>query len=932
MLRIHKIEEHVKKHSEALTLDEVLKENAGVSANQLGEAMDLIRSNVSADLNALFKDGKLIKIKGKPIRYLDKRSIEKKLDVHLPNICECYSLNELLPAQAQRTEVTDPFQSLIGCRDSLLPFIDVAKASVLYPPRGLHSILVGESGTGKSLFAETMYQYGIKERVFAKDSSFIVFNCADYASNSHLLLSQLFGHKKGAFTGANEDKVGLVEMADGGVFFLDEVHRLPPEGQEMLFLLIDRKMFRRLGESKGDRRADVLIIAATTENPESSLLTTFVRRIPMVISLPSLRERSLAEKINIVGSFYGAEAEKINHPITVTSKSIINLVTYNPKGNLGQLRSDIQLSTARAYLQAKLDKRSSVIVEEEYLPAYTKNGILQLVSEQKRELELLLPEDEFLFQIGQKAFRYEGASSRELIQFFDQKLRGQKEITAEMVRDFFEEYTNNLSVNMLIHDIDPLFIDEETKEMVTYVFDILLQEINYSADRSVYLALAFYLKNLREYGGDQPAVKKYTTFHQVDKEIYDLSKKIMFLLEKEYSFYFPVGELDTFAVILSSLKNRQTDEQPVGIMVVSHGNTLATNIAYVVNELLASEYVMAIDMPLNETLETTMERMVELLRVKCESRDLIIFADMGSLSELDDILKQRTGIEAVTVESNHVLLVLEAARKALVQKKNKRDILEDLIAINQRLNVSFQKKIERYLSLNRTRVIYTVCTTGEETAYYLEKAVKNLLSQHGIDSVDVLPLSLKKGQNGKRMLLRLSENKEIVAVVGSIDLEIEQTEFVSLEEILLGEGTNRILGLLGVKKEEYKPMAVRNLTRDLVLSIVSEKVNQYLTYLSADKMIWMIREFIHTVESELEIILHNGAIIRLFTHMCYMIERSVFKGGTMTAQEELGAYRQRYSHIYKVIEPALSRLEEVTNSKFQPDELYYLTEIIKDNQ
>jgi len=84
-----------------------------------------------------------------------------------------------------------------------------------------------------------------------------------------------FRGKKGAYTGADRDRAGLVEKADGGILFLDEVHRLPPEGQEMLFYLMDKGIYRRLGESESQHKANVLIICATTESIESVLLRTF---------------------------------------------------------------------------------------------------------------------------------------------------------------------------------------------------------------------------------------------------------------------------------------------------------------------------------------------------------------------------------------------------------------------------------------------------------------------------------------------------------------------------------------------------------------------------------------------------------------------------------------------------------------------------------
>lgn len=92
-----------------------------------------------------------------------------------------------------------------------------------------------------------MYNYAVYQNALDKNSPFIVFNCADYASNPQLLVSHIFGHVKGAFTGATRDKFGLLSEADGGMLFLDEVHRLPPEGQEMIFYFMDTGTYGLLG-------------------------------------------------------------------------------------------------------------------------------------------------------------------------------------------------------------------------------------------------------------------------------------------------------------------------------------------------------------------------------------------------------------------------------------------------------------------------------------------------------------------------------------------------------------------------------------------------------------------------------------------------------------------------------------------------------------
>ena len=89
-----------------------------------------------------------------------------------------------------------------------------------------------------------------QEGVINKGAHFVVLNCADYANSPELLSSVLFGYKKGAFTGAYTDKIGLVDQADNGYLFLDEVHRLSRKSQEKLFVLLDSGKFYPLGENK----------------------------------------------------------------------------------------------------------------------------------------------------------------------------------------------------------------------------------------------------------------------------------------------------------------------------------------------------------------------------------------------------------------------------------------------------------------------------------------------------------------------------------------------------------------------------------------------------------------------------------------------------------------------------------------------------------
>ncbi len=123
-------------------------------------------------------------------------------------------------------------------------------------------------------------------------------------------MGHIFGVEQGAYTGAESSRKGLLEIANGGILFLDEIHRLPAEGQEMLFTFIDKGTFKRLGDATKERESKVLIICATTENPTSTLLDTFNRRIPMKIEIPSLRDRTMIERIELIKKFFQRRIKK----------------------------------------------------------------------------------------------------------------------------------------------------------------------------------------------------------------------------------------------------------------------------------------------------------------------------------------------------------------------------------------------------------------------------------------------------------------------------------------------------------------------------------------------------------------------------------------------------------------------------------------------
>ncbi|MEG2707961.1 MAG: sigma-54-dependent transcriptional regulator, partial [Vagococcus sp.] len=334
---------------------QVLEKHQGsLSATAISQELDIDRSNVSRLLSDLYKEGKLERIEGRPVLYQVKEVSVVKTDTQLVS-----------------------FDHLVGREDSLKLSIQQAKAAMLYPPRGLHTILFGESGTGKSLFAECMYEFGLSSESLPKDAPFVSFNCADYAQTPQLLFSHIFGVKKGAYTGADEDKPGLIEEADGGILFLDEIHRLPPEGQEMLFTFIDKGVYRPLGESAKTFEASVQIIGATTESSDV-FLATFNRRIPMSITLPSLKDRTLDERFEVVTLFLAQEASRLNNRIDVDKDAIMAFMLYETEGNIGQVKRDLKLVCAKSFLHYRTNKLDYLSISVSDLPLQVQKGLLKV--------------------------------------------------------------------------------------------------------------------------------------------------------------------------------------------------------------------------------------------------------------------------------------------------------------------------------------------------------------------------------------------------------------------------------------------------------------------------------------------------------------------------------------------------------------------------
>ncbi|MFZ2263187.1 MAG: sigma 54-interacting transcriptional regulator [Trichococcus flocculiformis] len=497
---------------------------------------------------------------------------------------------------------------------SLFHQIEQGKAAILYPGDGMHMLLLGETGVGKSLFADLLYKYGIQSGKLAEASPFIQFNCADYAHNPQLLMSQLFGHVKGAYTGAETNKTGLLEKANGGILFLDEIHRLPIEGQEMLFTYIDRGVFRRLGESEKDHHANVLIIGATTEKKDT-LLKTFIRRLPIIIDLPSLRERSIEERHQLFDTFVQQEVDQLGVPMYFSKNALKAFLHYKCELNIGQFKADIRIAFAKSYARFLAVKEDYLRVSSKDLPDYIRAGLLSNAAHRQmwskyegtnRQAIQYLPSTATVTEVSVPSestiYREMNTRYREL----EQNKASAEEIQKAMEHDLKTYFK-------LTGEKEQLFCNKEN--LIALVPDNIIKELE---------------KILRHVTIKTGKVVSDKVFQMMAIHIYNL------------------------------VKRSQQDH------VIAHGSGIASALCDTANQLLNHEGAIGINARLDEEPQQVFERLVRYIKNHQITDDILLLVDMGSLTTFAGELEKLFPLKAKSIPLVSTMHVLEASRKAMI--------------------------------------------------------------------------------------------------------------------------------------------------------------------------------------------------------------------------------------------------------------------------
>ncbi len=826
-------------------------EAKGVSAADVASQFGLWQDETSRLLTGMVKDGLLTSEGRRPILYAPATGTGKATRT------------------AESTIPEPPFSSMIGYNGSLEYQIQAASAAVSYPPNGIHTLIIGKTGVGKSLLAAEMARY--LEQVRGCAQPFVTFNCAEYADNPQLLLAQLFGYVRGAFTGAEKNKRGLVEEADGGILFLDEIHRLPPTGQEMLFTLIDNGNYRRLGDSE-TRHAKLMIIGATTEDPSTYLLSTFKRRIPVVIQIPELRERPIHERLDLISRFFYEESHKLGMPIFIAPAALKLLVSFQGKNNIGDLRNEIRVACAQSHwTQGQQEASGARLVINDY--------------HLSRNLSIHYSNTPHIDSFFTAAGLEKGLTITPdaPVTFSPSSVSAQTEASPDAENssgDLRSRYLKNSPTlsgtpprlgAIAYGAISPVVL-QGTHEMLEHASRQFRKTYNQD---SVY-SIAYYLQQLMSYANAERVVFTPGSFDitaQLSEEK-EFVKKMLPLLKSYIGIELTEGEIYLLALLLSRTEQTGVTAE-VNLVVCGYGGT-ASAMASFANQMLNTDFIKAVD--IYGSLDQSVLQKRLLRSVSVDKEKSIVMCGIGLSGALRRILGNNNREQTVILPILDPMLVLECARMILMTSISPEEIAGELV--REYTSVLFSE-----LDANNTAtavadgsdtsgemrdVVITYCITGVGSARMVREILLRDLSVS--TSIDVLPLGIKDDLSSLAHRL----GKRLKLIIGIINPEIPGVPFISLEQFCCAANPLDLLRSAGISlpgNESTSADDLADMPLERQLQLIRQNLHYFAPSLEHELVEKGAKHIIDRIASMYVFRLPDSLVVRIYIHLATMFER-----------------------------------------------------------
>lgn len=908
----NKLLEYLKEETEKLNRDSILEK---FTSQYIANIFGVKRNTISHYINQMIENGQVIKINTRPVYFIHKDTFESRFFETNKLVYE--SVNDLFNESGKK----DLFNNLIGARGSLKNAIDKIKTSILYPTtNGLPIMLYGPTGVGKSYTASLIYKFCIEQELIKKDAPFISFNCAQYFNNPELLSSNLFGYVKGAFTGADRNQAGIIENANGGVLFLDEVHRLNNEGQEKLFTFMDSGLIRRMGESSGWHKSDVRLIFATTENLKENFLATFLRRIPITINIPGLEEREKIEKEQFIISFFIEESKTFNKSIKLSKRVFEILVNFKYSGNIGELKNTIKYICASSY--AKKRELDEVVIKLRDIPEWllSESSKLNEFKIKKNDEVIITPNIKF-----DEIFCKENEDEVLILDSYKCMFKLYKSyLKNNDVKDFEEKIF--ILINTLI---DKLIYKKESinEDTMLGFINSSLQEIFKHLEYSfgiknngnvVYIIANFlYSKSYEKLTWNKEERTLLQGLHKYilesNKEEYKLVLEISNLIANKLDFKLLKEDEIFLSFYIKSMK-LINNNKTIKAIILAHGYSTASSIRNVVNRLLGRNVLDSIDMPYDVGIKEIKNQLINYLKNNDISNGLIILVDMGSLKEIymeiKDYVNHPVGI-ITNVSTQMALYIGDLLNKELYLE----EIIEKVKkSINTEYKMIYPEKVKE-------KAIITSCITGIGTAKQLQKLLEKSIPKELDIKILACDFDRLKNQGVKDELFRVYD---IIAIISTLNPEVECIDYISLDDLISGRGEDRMQRIFKDITDEETIIEINN---NLIRNFSLESIVSSVTILDTNKVLENIESCLKNLELLLGERIPNSKKVTLYIHISCLIERLI-RQKPINNYVNVESFKQCQKDMIKMIKKSFCGIEDIYNVKINIEEIGYIYDII----
>lgn len=856
-------------------LDRSQSSPQGVTASEVADALGIWRNDATVELNRLVAENKLQRSGKKNIRFFPPS--RDAADV---------AQRGALAQESASFKQYRAFSGLVGADGSLKYQLRVAMAAVTYPTNGLNMLITGSTGSGKSHFARSIWEYAREVGAFQTMRDripFVVFNCAEYADNPQLLLSHLFGYKKGAFTGAFEDKPGLVEEANGGILFLDEIHCLSSSGQETFFTLLDTGIFHRIGDN-APRTSRFMLIGATTK-PLTDLLETFLRRMPVLISMPTLSERPMKERLELVEHFYSEEAANIGHTLRIKKNALNSVLDYSLRSNLGALKNMVQISCAKAFLRRNVTGGQDGEIEVTFsdLSFQTYNTTAQSERHLRGELRF----DEDLVVPNQRISRGIGDSSSfvDVYDYVQTRIsaggmqHGEPGDVQQSIAVEIDNYYLGMERALQSSESDRRLLEGVLFPGSVGICSEFLSRAAHTLDR-VYPSIAATLLAMH--------LSQYVSRMRSEQPTFPLSlrnsmkgyvREMRFLQQNcdwlSAAIKTPISddEMNCLAVLLRQT-GEQRDKPSVWLTLVSGSEGVASGMAKYLNSVYRTTHVHWVDSNLTDAVFSAV---CENLKTFHGSSGNLIFTDIKALTTLESEIAKTSGVPCSVIPILEQKLLLEASRMTLNPAACdlvvlRRQVIEEYFRLMSHFFRAAEVDLPAMQAQMETpgKIILSICVTGIGSA----KSIKEILEKRLSYIPQLRVVAISSLENMEAIAQTYAGSLQLI--VGTVNPHLPGVPFITADRVFSSEGIMAIASL--VDDWSIGSGSALHKTDDTAggetFSLLVESLRFIAPHVNQELAIACIDEMTQSLEARhYKRPLPQDVRVRLFMHAASMLER-----------------------------------------------------------